>query len=205
MTQMDFLERAVFDCIGLEYRAKGRRLSGRFPYGSTATISDRGAVRKERFQPRAFSFAIEDPERTISLLRGHDFNAAIAVRSPKFKSLELEDGDGGLNFEAILPPASQQATHLKDTLLDVQSGMLAGISPGFKIPPSSAVPDAEEFLPEPGNPGVEIRLIRAAVLYELSLVHRPSYKETSVELRHGESVEPVTKQDDFQKKVFIWL
>ena len=89
---MDALDYAVFECVGLELRQRGRRLSGRFPYGATATISDRGTVRKERFAKRAFSFAIDDPDRTISLIRGHDFNVALAVRSPKVKTLELVDG-----------------------------------------------------------------------------------------------------------------
>ena len=185
---MDGLECAVYECVGLEYRQKGRRLSGRFPYGATATVADRGTVRKERFSKRAFSFALNDPERTISLLRGHDFDKALAVRSPKVKSLELEDTDGGLNFEAVMPPVSQQPTHLRDTLLEIQSGLLAGLSPGFKTPPRDVVPDAENFVPEPGNPGVEIRVIQHAVLFELSLVHRPAYKTTSVELR-GEQAE----------------
>ena len=202
---MDMLEHAVFDCLDLEYRAKGRRLSGSFPYGELATVSDRGTVRKESFAPRAFSFAIKDPDRTISLLRGHDFNAAVAVRSPKFKSLELDDTDASLNFEATLPPASQQSQHVKDTLLDIQNGLLGGVSPGFKTPPRDIVPDAEDFIPEPGNLGVEIRVIKQAVLFELSLVHRPSYKNTSVELRHDQHVERVTKGDDFSKRVMIWL
>ena len=56
-------------------------------------------------------------------------------------------------------------------------------SPGFRVPPQSAVPNAEELIPEPGNPGVQIRVIRQAVLYELSLVTRPAYPETIVDLR----------------------
>lgn len=203
---MDALDHAVFDCA-LEYRQRGRKLRGSFPYNATATVADRGTVRKERFSKRAFSFALNDPERTISLLRGHDFDKALAVRSPKVKSLELEDTDGGLNFEAVLPPVSQQPTHLRDTLLEIQNGTLAGVSPGFKTPPRDVVPDAEEFVPEPGSGGaVEIRVIHQAVLFELSLVHRPSYKTTSVELR-GEHAEADAQRnaEDLRRKVMIWL
>ena len=200
------LEHAIFDCLNLEYRQKGRRLRGRFPYGDTATVSDRGTVRKERFSKRAFSFAIDDPERTISLLRGHDFDKALAVRSPKIKTLELVDGDGGLDFEAVMPPLSQQPTHLRDTLLDIQNGNLAGVSPGFRVPPAGVVPDAETFIPEPGNAGVEIRVIAQAVLFELSLVHRPTYKESSVELRHQTEPTPHAKPDDeLRRRAMIWL
>ena len=203
---MDAPDYAVYECVGLEYRQKGRRLSGRFPYGATATISDRGAVRKERFASRSFSFALEDPDRTISLIRGHDFNVALAVRSPKIKTLELVDADDALAFEATLPPLSRQPTHMRDALLDVQNGMLAGISPGFRVPPSSVVPDAEDFIPEPGNPGVEIRVIKQAVLFELSLVHRPTYKDTSVELRGNRAEQDAQRgADELKRRAMIWL
>ena len=192
------------DCA-LEYRQKGRKLRGSFPYNALATISDRNTVRKETFKPSAFAFSLKDADRVISLLRGHDFNTALAVRSPKFKSLELDDTTTALNFEATLPPLTQQSQHVRDTVLDVQAGLLNGISPGFKIPPAGVIANAEEFVPEPGNPGVEIRVINAAILFELSLVHRPSYKSTSVELRHDQHVEPVPKHENFSRKVLIWL
>lgn len=202
---MDMLEHAVFECVGLEYRAKGRRLSGRFPYGATATVADRGTVRKERFGKRAFSFALDDSERTISLLRGHDFDKALAVRAPKVKTLELVDSDDALSFEATLPPVSQQPTHMRDTLLEIQNGLLAGLSPGFKTPPRDIVPDAEDFVPEPGNPGVEIRVIHQAVLFELSLVHRPAYKTSSVELRQDHGVTHDTINNELRRRVMVWL
>ena len=104
-----------------------------------------------------------------------------------------------LSFEAALPPVSQQSTPMRDALLDIQNGLLAGISPGFRVPPRDVVPDAENFVPEPGNPGVEIRIINQAVLFELSLVHRPTYKETSVELRHEQHGEHVQKDDELPK------
>ena len=201
---MDALDYAVFECVGLELRQRGRRLSGRFPYGAgnTAVIADRGVTRKERFGKRAFSFAIDDDTRTISLLRGHDFDKALAVRAPRIKTLELVDADDALTFEATLPPVSQQSQTIKDTLLDIQGGLLVSLSPGFKTPPRDIVPDAEDFIPEPGNPGVEIRVINAAILFELSLVHRGSYKQASVELRHEHHV---TKDDEFRRKAMIWL
>lgn len=198
------IEYAIYDGA-LEYRAKGRRLRGSFPYNATATIADRGVTRKETFKPDAFAFSLKDADRVISLLRGHDFDKALAVRSPKFRSLELEDTATALNFEATLPPVSQQSQHVRDTLLDVQNGLLAGISPGFKVPPRDVVPDAEDFLPEPGNPAVEIRVISHAVLLELSLVHRPSYKTSSVELRHDHGVAHDTINDELRRRVMIWL
>ena len=60
--------------VFLEYRQKGRTLSGEFPYMQLATMSDRGTVRKERFGPKAFQFAINSPDREINLLAGHSFD-----------------------------------------------------------------------------------------------------------------------------------
>ena len=73
------------------------------------------------------------------------------------------------------------------------------------IPPPNVVPNAERFEPEPGNPGVEIRVIEQAVLAEMSLVHRPSYKESSVELRSSEGIDPNSHEDLMKKRVLLWL
>ena len=69
---------------------------------------------------------------------------------------------------------------------------MGGVSPGFRIPPPSVVQGAEVLKPEPGNPSVMVRHIRAAVLYELSIVTRPAYADTEVELRamFGAQAEP---------------
>ena len=53
----------IFEAAKLEIRRSGgmRILTGRFNYGSTATVRDRGRVRKERFESLApFAIAIED-------------------------------------------------------------------------------------------------------------------------------------------------
>ena len=92
-----------FEAAKLEIRRSGgvSTLSGRFNYGSMATIRDRGRVRKETFEPRAFRFAIEDDSRNIDVLVGHDFGKPIASR--KAGTLEIADGDDGVTFEARLP------------------------------------------------------------------------------------------------------
>ena len=170
--------------IQLEIRQRGRSLRGSFPYGVTATRSDRGTVRKERFSSRAFRFAIEDQSREINLLVGHGFDSPIASR--KAGNLIVRESAAGVEFEATLPPVSERPSWMQDAVLSIQAGLSRGISPGFKVPPLSTVPRAEEFLPEPGNPGVEIRVINEAVLYELSIVTRPNYDGTSVEVRAKE-------------------
>ena len=54
------------------------------------------------------------------------------------------------------------------------------------MPPRNVVPDAESLIPEPGNPSVKIRQIRAAVLREFSVVTSGAYLEAGVELRADE-------------------
>ena len=176
-------QRAIFEVLDLELRQRGggRSLRGRFPYDRRATVRDRGRVRKEMFRARAFAFAVEDEAREIHLLSGHSFDRPLA--SKRGGTLKLEDRDDGLAFEADLPEEAAQPSWMRDTVMALQAGLVGGISPGFAVPPASAVANAEELIPEPGNPGVQIRVINQAVLHELSLVTRPAYPETEIDLR----------------------
>ena len=171
----------IFEAAELEIRRSGgmRILSGRFNYGSMATIRDRGRVRKERFEPRAFRFAIEDETRQLDILVGHDFGKPIASR--KAGTLAIADSDDGVTFEARLP--DDPPSWVVDAERAIAAGLMTGLSPGFTVPPASAVPDAERLEPEPGNPGVQIRVIREAVLREFSIVTAPAYADAEVDLR----------------------
>ena len=171
----------IFEASKLEIRRSGgmRILSGRFNYGSMATIRDRGRVRKERFEPRAFRFAIEDEARQIDVLVGHDYGKPIASR--KAGTLQIADGEDGVTFEAQLP--DDPPSWITDAERAVAAGLMVGLSPGFTVPPESAVPDAERLEPEPGNPGVQIRVISEAVLREFSVVTSAAYTDAAVDLR----------------------
>ena len=172
----------IFEAGELEVRQRGgaRVLHGRFNYQSMATLRDRGRVRKESFAPRAFRFAIEqEPERRIDLLVGHDFGKPLASR--KAGTLDIRDGDDAVEFEARLP--DDPPSWVIDAERAIAAGLMTGLSPGFTVPPKSAVPDAERLEPEPGNPGVQIRVIGAAVLREFSVVTSPAYTDAAVDLR----------------------
>ena len=105
--------------VELEVRQRGRELFGSFRYGRTATMSDRGKTRKERFEPGAFTFALEDATREINLLAGHTFNAPLASRQRG--SLTLEDTPEALHFTAALPVEAEQPTWMVDSVKS-QSG-----------------------------------------------------------------------------------
>ena len=162
----------------LEVRQRGRSITGRFTYGITTTIGDRGRRRKEIITPGAFDFAIDEGRR-IDALVGHRYDRPLGNTAAG--TLAFVQEDEALDFEVRLP--SDQPQYMRDTVVMVESGLIGGVSPGFRVPPLDVVPDAEEEIPEPGNPDVTIRRINAAVLFEMSLVTRPAYDETSVEVR----------------------
>ena len=196
---MDF----IYEIHDLEYRAGGRTLSGEFRYGEMATMADRGSVRKETVDPGAFSFAVEDRQREINLLVGHSFDQPLA--SKLAGSLLLDDSAQGLQFRATLPPENRQPTWMRDAVLAINAGLIRGVSPGFKVPPADVVQDAEVLEDEPGNPGVQIRRVRAAVLFELSLVTRPAYPNTEVDIRQFQQVDQVDKVEDDFERYRRWL
>lgn len=108
-------------------------------------------------------------------------------------SLTLRDTAEALLFEAVISRAVAETTHGRDALALIGAGLSVGVSPGFRVPPRRAVPEPEEIEEEPddgrpspldGKPqrGAIIRRIKAALLFELSLVTRPAYSEAAVEM-----------------------
>ena len=147
------------------------------------------------------SFAIRDESRPIHLLFGHDYNRPLAVRAavaPTPSSLArapspaialfLTDSEEAVEVETEELPEDLEKlpTYFQDVLKLIEFGLSVGLSPGFQVPPLAVVPGAEGFLPEPGNPDVLIRSIVSAVLFENSVVTRPAYTESMVDLRSHE-------------------
>lgn len=185
---------------GLSVRAEGdgsRVITGTFPYGVTATLSDGGRnggrPRKERFKARAFSFRVDDPEADINLLVGHDFAKPLA--SKLTGSLSLKDADDALTFEARVAADVADTSHGRDALALINAGLAVGLSPGFRIPPQRAVEEAETVEDEdPAEGDAIIRTVNQALLYELSIVTRPAYKESQVEARSWALSRPATRR-----------
>ena len=181
---MDALEHRGWYETGLELRQEGRELVGSFPYGQLATISNVGTVRKERFMPGTFKYSIEREDFDISLLAGHTFDRPLASKFAG--SLSFADSQSVLTFRAVLPAEGDQPSWVIDTVKAIRSKLAVGVSPGFRVPPASANPNAVRLVPEPGNPGVQIREIHDALVPELSIVTRPAYTGTGVSLRNEE-------------------
>lgn len=176
---------------GLELRRQGggARLSGRFPYNRRAVLSDGGRTgrpRKEVIAPRAFAYRVDRPDEDIHLLLGHSYDRPLASR--KAGTLDIQDGDEALTFEAEITPEIADTTHGRDALAMIGAGLAIGLSPGFRLPPKRAVPEPEMIEdeghdPENGAHNAIIRTVLAALLYEVSVVTRPAYDEAQVEAR----------------------
>ena len=176
----------------LEIRREGdgsRIVAGRFPYNRRAILSDggqRGRPQKEAFASRAFGFSVEQADNDIPLLVGHDFAKPLASR--RSGTMTLSDDDDALSFEARISPQIAETSHGRDALALLTAGLATGLSPGFRVPPERAVPNAVTVEEEPDNPAAGqnravIRTINAAILYELSIVTRPAFEEAQVEAR----------------------
>lgn len=165
-------------------RSRKRRLKGKFPYGKRATLSDGGRAggrpRKEEFAPRAFGYRVDRPKEDIHILVGHDYGKPLASRGAG--TLTVNDSDEALTFEAIIDEEMQEVSWVQDFFRSYNTGLVGGISPGFRLPPPRAVPQPEKTIEEdPAEGFALIRVIFQALLYELSLVTRPAYDETEVE------------------------
>lgn len=177
----------VIGGLGLRRAARdgSRRLRGKFPYKKRAVLSDGGRTgrpRKEEFAPKAFAYRVEDPDAEIHLLIGHDYDRPLASR--KAGTLFFNDSLEALTFEAVISAELQTASYVRDFFAGFAAGLVVGISPGFRIPPERAVPNAEATEEEDPAEGIAlIRTIFAALLFEMSLVTAPAYKEAKVEER----------------------
>jgi Escherichia/Staphylococcus phage prohead protease len=180
----------------LEVRKEGGStvLSGRFPYGKVAVLSDGGRTgrpRKEVIAPQAFAYRVQDPTADIHLLVGHDYNMPLA--SKLTNTLTLQDTAEASTFDATISPEIMQTSYARDVLAQIAAGLSIGISPGFRIPPKRAVSVAETVTEEPVEPatgmfGALIRTVLEALLFEFSIVTVPAYKDSSVEERNWEPV-----------------
>ena len=167
-------------------RGKSRRLKGRFPYKKRAVLSDggkKGRPQKEEFAAKAFAYRVEDKAANIHLLLGHDYDRPLASRLAG--TMDLFDTEEAVTFDAEITAEMAETSWARDFFIGFAAGLVGGISPGFRIPPPSTVPDAEKVTEEdPSEGNALIRTIFQALLYEFSLVTVPAYKDTTVEERN---------------------
>lgn len=174
----------------LELRKSGGgavRLRGSVPYGKMTTLSDGGRnggrPRKEQFAPRAFAYNVERDDIDIMFLSGHRYDKPLASRAAG--TLSLRDTDAALLMEATITPEIQETSWARDFLAAFSAGLVLGLSPGFRLPPPRAVPDAEIITEEdPAKGDALIRTVTAALLWELSAVTKAQYEDARIEARN---------------------
>ena len=171
-----------------ELRRGGRGIGGSFHYNRNRITSSSGRKRKQRVEPGAFKFALEDPDREISLLLGRNYDQPLASRLAG--SLKLEDTREALRFDVDTLPDTSYVRNYREL---VSSGAaLFGVDALFQIPPRDVVPNAVEIVPDTENPAVEVEVVSEAVLTALAVVSRqPRGNPGAVEPR--------------QKRRRIWL
>lgn len=151
----------------IECRADGDHtvIAGRFPYGVETELAD---GRFEVMAPGALQ-----PRADAYLLAGHDFNRPLASRSAG--SFTVQSDDEALTFEARIGPEVANTSHGRDALALIRAGLAVGLSPGFRVKPDGVgITQRADGL---------LRTIRAAELFELSVVTRPAYGAAQVEAR----------------------
>ena len=174
-----------------------------------ATVRDRGRVRKERIAPDAFGWQMREfdrvqaelaqavegavdqarvellrqelERRNVHVLAGHSYDRPLG--DMKSGTARVTSDSDAVAFEVDLPAEADQPSWMRDTVAMVRAGLAGGVSPGFRVPPAGVVANAEVLEPEPGNPAVQVRVIRQAVLAELSIVTRPAYSQTDIAAR----------------------
>lgn len=172
----------IMETITVTPRLIDQKLFGKFPTGKQAIVSSVHRIRKEQIEHKAFQWTVDQVEqnkRWVDLLFGHDYKKPLAsTRRDAKAKLKLHSTADGLEFEVDGLPDTDYA---RDVLGMIDAGVV-GISPGFEFVPESVKPGTVEFVEEAGT-GVLIRKIHDLVLHELSIVTRPAYHESSVELR----------------------
>ncbi|WBQ11435.1 HK97 family phage prohead protease [Hyphomonadaceae bacterium ML37] len=158
----------------LELRREGDgsvRISGRFPYRSPAILVERGrngGEVREVIEPGAFADAIA-ADSEIHFLAAHSFDKPLA--SKRSGTLTFRDTPDALEVEAHITPAILRASYAADAIAAAEAGLITGLSPGFRLPPDRESAESWSEAPD----GARVRMIKRAMLAEMSLVTRPAY------------------------------
>ena len=210
-------ELAFISEIEIEVRASGggRFMRASFPYNVNATRASGGRVRKERFASGSLSWQVREFEklqgemanlvastidkarrqirieqledalekRNTHLLIGHDFNRPIA--DMRTGNLTVEHTAEAVHLRATLPAEGEAPSWIEDAVKAVKGGQLRGVSPGFNVGPKGG----ERLVREVDGPSM-VREILDAMAPEYSIVSRPAFPLTDVDVRADDLVTP---------------
>ena len=195
----------------LEIRQEGDTpfLTASFPLNKTATVSNRGRVRKERFNSGSMSWQVREfqklqTEMSQVISRGlDDFMArrrydelddALDKRNThllvghdfnrpiadmRTGNLHIEHTPDAVHLRADLPLVEDQPSWVVDAVKGVRGGQMHSVSPGFNVSSKGS----ERLVAETGPGNALVREILDSAVYEYSIVSRPSYPGTTVDTR----------------------
>ena len=134
----------------------------------------------EAAQKAALIEGLEDAleRRNTHLLIGHSYDKAIA--DMRTGNLALDFSDDAVSIRAALPDPGDAPSWVEDAVLAIRGQQLRGISPGFNVPAGKG---AERLVPEAGAGDALVREITDSVVFEYSLVSRPTYASTGLDVR----------------------
>jgi HK97 family phage prohead protease len=184
MTKKSDLERR-FTVGSIELRAKDGDEESRTLEGFAAMYEkdshDLGGF-VERIAPGAFKRAF-DGQHDVFALADHDHAKRLARQGNG--SLRMFDDPKGLRVEIDLP----DTTTGRDMLEEVRSGLVAGMSFGFRVKKDTWEEPDDEAAPY-------LRTLEDVELFEVSAVGRPAYPDTTIAAR---GLEVARAQNDERK------
>ena len=160
------------------------------------------AVEASLDQARIELLRQELERRNVHILSGHSYDRPLG--DLKSGTARVTSSKAAVEFEVDLPDDADMPSYIADTVKQVRAGLAGGVSPGFRVPPVSAVANAEVFEAELGNPAIQVRVINQAVLHELSIVTRPAYSETDIDVRADELFAGAARGDRGRRRR-VWL
>lgn len=132
----------------------------------------------ERFERGAFPDAISGRE-PVRLLKNHDPRSPVYAATTD-RTMKLSDAEPGLILAAAL---SKRDAEAKTIVRDIRGGLYKGLSVGFVCRGDSWGTAAD------GR--TALRTVHRASLSEVSIVHLPSNKNATFEVRHETRGEPI--------------
>lgn len=132
---------------------------------------------REVIAPGAFKRTLKN-KADVRFLINHD--PSLVLARTKSKTLTLSEDERGLLSEAELPDTS----YANDLVISMKRGDIDQMSFGFQV-----VKDEWSTLPD----GSQLRTVREAKLFDVSVVTFPAYKETDAQLRSSQQIDTLSR------------
>ena len=129
----------------------------------------------EQIAPGAFTKTIQEAD--VRFLIDHD--PSLLLARTKSGTLRLSEDKAGLVADADLAPT----TYGRDLAILLERGDVSQMSFGFQVPKGKDDWTIEQVETDDGTVDVEVRTIREAKLFDVSVVTFPAYEGTDAKLR----------------------